>query len=80
MTRNLQAAVQTAPSRNIRNIATHDQIQYESKVKTAMLGTRKIRIEHLTPILSAEEREARKREVESCLFDVFVKYVKPQAK
>ena len=49
-------------------------IQYESEVKTAMLGNRKIRLENLTPILSPEEREARKREIESRLFDVFVKY------
>ena len=74
MTRNLQAAVQTAPYRNIRNIATHDQIQYESEVRTAMLGGRKIRVEHLTPILTPKEREERKREIENCLFDVFVKY------
>ena len=50
------------------------QIQYESEVRTAMLGGREIRIENLTPTLSPEEHTERKREIESLLFDVFIKY------
>jgi hypothetical protein len=48
--------------------------QYASEVKTALLGGREIQVEHLTPILSVKEREERKREIESSLYDIFVKY------
>ena len=50
------------------------------EVKPAMLGSREIILESITPMLSANEREVRKREVEKCLFDVFVKYAKPKTK
>ena len=66
---------QTAIHDNTRRIGTHNPIQYESKVTTAMLGDKKIRVEHLTPILSPQEREIRKREIENRLFEVFSKYV-----
>lgn len=57
------------------------QVQYQSEVTTARLGDREIRLEHLTPILSSEEHADRKREIESRLYDVFVKYVnKPKSK
>ena len=49
-------------------------LQYESEIRTATLGGRKIRVENLTPVLSPKEREARKREIENRLFEVFIKY------
>jgi len=49
-------------------------IRYESEVKTVPFGNGTIRIENLTPILSPKDREKRKREVETRLFDVFSKY------
>jgi len=48
-------------------------IKFESEVKTVPLGNGTIRIENLTPIFSQKEREKRKREVETQLFDVFSK-------
>jgi len=48
--------------------------QYNREIRTAMLGGRQIRVENLTPVLSPEEHTARKREIESRLYDVFSKY------
>lgn len=67
--------IQTAPLDNIVKIGTQKPIPYNREVKTAMLGDTEIRVEHLTPVLSPEEREIRKREIENRLFEVFVKYV-----
>ena len=53
----------------------HTQTRYEREVKTVPFGNGTIIIENLTPVLSPKERERRKREVETCLFDVFSKYV-----
>jgi hypothetical protein len=50
------------------------QLRYESEIKTVPFGGGTIRVENLTPILPPKEREKRKREVESRLFDVFIKY------
>jgi hypothetical protein len=49
-------------------------VRYEIEVKTVPFGSGTIRIENLTPILSPKDREKRKREIESRLFDVFSKY------
>ena len=49
-------------------------VKFESEVKTVPFGSGTIRIENLTPILSAKDKEKRKREVERCLFNVFSKY------
>ena len=49
-------------------------IRFESEVKTVPFGGGTIRIENLTPILPPKDREKRKREVESRLYDVFIKY------
>jgi len=54
--------------------------QYESEVRTAMLGSRQIRVENLTPVLSPQELAERRRELEYCLYDVFVKYADKAAK
>lgn len=72
--------IQTATNPLIQN-EYERQFQYRSEVTTARLGDREIRLEHLTPILSSEEHADRKREIESRLYDVFVKYVnKPKSK
>ena len=52
----------------------HKPMQYQSEIKTATLGDRQIRVEHLTPVLSPKERAERKRGIENCLYNVFVKY------
>jgi len=49
-------------------------MQYKSEIRTASLGGRQIRVEHLTPVLSPKERAERKRDIENCLYNVFVKY------
>ena len=51
-----------------------DGIKYESEIKIVPFGKGTIRVENLTPVLSPEEREKRKREIEKRLYDVFVKY------
>jgi hypothetical protein len=65
----VQATTNTPPRNGCQK-----QVQYESEVRTAMLGGREIRVENLTPVLSPKEREERKREIEKLLFNVFVKY------
>ena len=50
------------------------QTKYHSEIKTVPFGNRTIVVENLTPILSPKERERRRREVETRLFNVFVKY------
>jgi len=49
-------------------------VKFESEVKTVPFGNGMIQIENLTPILSPKDKERRRCEVESCLFDVFSKY------
>lgn len=70
---------QTATNPLIQN-ACERQVQYQSEITTARLGDREIRLENLTPVLSPEEHEKQKREIESRLYDVFVKYTKNQPK
>jgi len=48
--------------------------QFEREIKTISFGDRTITIENLTPVLPPKERERRKREIETRLFDVFSKY------
>jgi hypothetical protein len=49
-------------------------IRFESEVKTVPFGGGTIRLENLTPILPQKDREKRRREVESRLYEVFSKY------
>jgi len=49
-------------------------VKYQSEVKTVPFGGGTMRIENLTPVLSQKDREKRKREIETRLFDVFSKY------
>lgn len=70
MAQNIQTFVNVSSVDNI-----HSQAQYQSAVTTAKLGSRVIRLKNLTPILSPKQREEREREIESRLYDVFIKYV-----
>ena len=49
-------------------------VRFESEVTVVPFGSGTIRIENLTPVLSPKEKERRRREVETILFDVFSKY------
>jgi hypothetical protein len=49
--------------------------KYHSKTVTIPMEDRTFTIENRTPILSAEDRERRKKEIEKRLFNVFRKYV-----
>ena len=49
-------------------------VKYRSEVKTVPFGGGTIRIENRSPVLSQKDRERRKREIETRLFDVFSKY------
>ena len=51
-------------------------VRFESEVRIVPFGGGTIRIENLTPILSPKERERRRREIETCLYNVFIKYEK----
>ena len=52
------------------------QNRYASEVKVVPFGNRTITVENLTPVLSDKERTERKRDIETCLFNVFKKYAK----
>jgi len=50
--------------------------RYKKETKSAIFQGKPIQVVHLTPILSSEQRDKRKREVEEQLYDVFSKYRK----
>ena len=52
--------------------------QFEREVRTVPFGNGTIIVENLTPVLPPKERERRKREIETRLFDVFSKYAGKQ--
>jgi len=47
---------------------------YAKETKTTTFQGKTITVTHLTPVLSPDEREKRKRDIERQLYDVFVKY------
>lgn len=49
-------------------------ITYQRETKSAPLQGKTIVLENLTPVLTPKVRDKRKKEIERCLFDVFVKY------
>lgn len=51
-----------------------NQQKYTTETKTVMLGGKAFTVTHLTPILSPEEREKRKREIEQTLYEVYSKH------
>ena len=57
-----------------------NQQNYAKETKTAVFQGKTITVAHLTPILTPEQREKRKQEIEHELYDVFVKYTKPGKK
>lgn len=51
---------------------TEARVGYHKEVKTASFQGKSITVENLTPMLSPRARDKRKREIESCLYEVFV--------
>jgi len=49
---------------------TEARVGYHKEVKTASFQGKSITVENLTPMLSPRARDKRKREIESCLYEV----------
>ena len=49
-------------------------VRFESKTEVVPFGDSSIIYESITPVLAPEERAKRKREIETMLFEVFIKY------
>jgi len=49
-------------------------VKYHSEVETIPFGSGTIKVEGLTPMFSPQDSKKHKREVETQLFDVFIKY------
>lgn len=47
---------------------------YHKEKTTTYFQGKPITLENLTPVLAPKAKEQRKKEVEKCLFDVFIKY------
>jgi len=48
--------------------------QYDKVTETAVFQGKPVTLTHLMPVLTPEQRDKRKREIENQLFDVFSKY------
>ena len=57
-----------------------DNPHYDKEIKPAVLQGKPITVTHITPILTQEQRDKRKCEVENQLYEVFSKYKKGRAK
>jgi len=55
-------------------------IRYQTETKTAVFQGKNITLENLTPVLSPEQRDKRKREIEQKLYGIFKKYAVNQGK
>lgn len=55
-------------------------IRYKTETKTAVFQGKNITLENLTPVLSPEQRDKRKREIEHTLYGIFKKYAVNQGK
>ena len=53
-----------------------NQTNYAKETKTAVFQGKPITVTHLTPVLTPEQKEKRKSEIENQLYDVFIKYGK----
>ena len=51
-----------------------NQQNYTKETETAVFGGKPITVTHITPVFSTEERAKRKSEIESQLYEVFIKY------
>jgi hypothetical protein len=49
-------------------------MRYDKETETAVFQGKSITVTHITPILTPEQRDKRKREIESQLYEVFSKY------
>ena len=49
-------------------------VTYQSETKTVPFQGKTIVLESLTPVLSPKEKEKRKKEIDRCLYEVFIKY------
>lgn len=49
-------------------------VTYQSEKQSVYFQGKLIVLENLTPVLSQDERDKRKREIENHLYDVFSKY------
>ena len=58
---------------------TETRTTYHKEVRTASFQVKPITLENLTPVLSPKARDKRKQEIESCLFEVFIKYAPGRA-
>lgn len=58
---------------------TETRITYHKEVKTASFQGRLITLENLTPILYPKAQDKGRREIENCLFEVFINYVPGRA-
>ena len=72
MSQNKSSQTQSSQPKPTRLELSHTK--YTSETSAVPLGKGIITLETLTPVLSEKEREKRKREIESRLFDVFKKY------
>ena len=50
------------------------QDTYEKEIKTITFQGKQIILENYTPVLTPQQRESRKREIEQELYEVFRKY------
>lgn len=51
-----------------------EQMHYTKNIEVALFQGKDILVENLVPVLSPEQREKRKQEIELQLYDVFRKY------
>ena len=51
-------------------------VTYHRETKSVPFQGKTIVLESLTPVLSPQEKEKRKKEIERCLYEVFSKYRK----
>ena len=57
-----------------RRFCMTQTVTYQRETKSAPFQGKTIVLENLTPVLTPKVRDKRKKEIERCLFDVFVKY------
>ena len=58
---------------------TETRVGYHKEVKTASFQGKSITVENLTPMLSRKERVTSKNQIESCRYEVIVKYAPGRA-
>ena len=51
-----------------------NQRKYTKETKATTIQGKTVTVTHLTPILTPEEREKQKREIERKLYEVYAKY------